>query len=185
MPDACFVLTQFWLLQIHFAEEWNELHHLQIMESLGGDQYWIDRFAAQHAAVFYYWVLVFFFAFSPELAYVFSELVEVGRSHVCMPFMHPQCWHAPMHSCMQGLQPDPALKMDKSSCLSCATRYLHASHSVYLSYKAGLLGMGASACMCQCQRDPFIDSSDEGLWHLLRVMPQTPMMSSSWRTRIC
>ena len=57
------------------------MHHLQIMESLGGDQYWIDRFAAQHAAVFYYWVLVFFFAFSPELAYIFSELVEV-RHHL-------------------------------------------------------------------------------------------------------
>ncbi len=70
------------VLQIHFAEEWNELHHLQIMESLGGDQYWIDRFAAQHAAVFYYWVLVFFFAFSPELAYIFSELVEVS-CHPC------------------------------------------------------------------------------------------------------
>ena len=55
------------------------------MESLGGDQYWIDRFAAQHAAVFYYWVLVFFFAFSPELAYVFSELVEVRSAcpHLC------------------------------------------------------------------------------------------------------
>ena len=26
------------LRKIHFAEEWNELHHLQIMESLGGDQ---------------------------------------------------------------------------------------------------------------------------------------------------
>ena len=55
------------------------------MESLGGDQYWIDRFAAQHAAVFYYWVLVFFFAFSPELAYVFSELVEVGLPHLHAP----------------------------------------------------------------------------------------------------
>ena len=70
-------------MQIHFAEEWNELHHLQIMESLGGDQYWVDRFAAQHAAVFYYWVLVFFFAFSPELAYIFSELVEV-RHELCV-----------------------------------------------------------------------------------------------------
>ena len=48
-----------------------------IMESLGGDQLWIDRFMAQHAAVFYYWVLVFFFAVSPSLAYVFSEMVEV------------------------------------------------------------------------------------------------------------
>ena len=77
------------------------------MESLGGDQYWIDRFAAQHAAVFYYWVLVFFFAFSPELAYVFSELVEVG-SHICMLSMHLWCWHTLMHSCLQELEPDPA-----------------------------------------------------------------------------
>ena len=51
--------------QIHFAEEWNELHHLQIMESLGGDQYWVDRFLAQHAAVFYYWTVVGFFAVRP------------------------------------------------------------------------------------------------------------------------
>ncbi len=72
--------------QIHFAEEWNELHHLMIMESLGGDQYWIDRFAAQHAAVFYYWVIVGFFAFSPQLAYVFSELVEVTFK----PIIHHQ-----------------------------------------------------------------------------------------------
>ena len=63
--------------QIHFAEEWNELHHLQIMESLGGDQYWVDRFLAQHAAVFYYWTVVLFFAVSPSQAYTFSELVEV------------------------------------------------------------------------------------------------------------
>ena len=65
------------MMQVHFAEEWNEIHHLMIMESLGGDQLWIDRFMAQHAAVFYYWVLVLFFAISPSLAYVFSEMVEV------------------------------------------------------------------------------------------------------------
>ena len=65
-------------MQVHFAEEWNELHHLQIMESLGGDQLWIDRFLAQHAAVFYYWVIILFFVLSPSLAYNFSELVEVG-----------------------------------------------------------------------------------------------------------
>ena len=41
--------------QVHFAEEWNELHHLQIMEALGGDLRWGDRFLAEHAAVFYYW----------------------------------------------------------------------------------------------------------------------------------
>ena len=37
-------------------QEWNEMHHLKIMESLGGDGLWIDRFIAQHAAFFYYWV---------------------------------------------------------------------------------------------------------------------------------
>lgn len=43
--------------RIHFAEEWNEFHHLLIMESLGGDQpYWV-RFMAQHSALAYYLAL--------------------------------------------------------------------------------------------------------------------------------
>jgi len=32
------------------------MNHLKIMESLGGDRLWFDRFCAQHAAFFYYWV---------------------------------------------------------------------------------------------------------------------------------
>ncbi len=62
--------------KVHFAEEWNELHHLQIMESLGGDQQWVDRFIAEHAAVFYYWVLVLMYAVSPSSSYALSELIE-------------------------------------------------------------------------------------------------------------
>lgn len=69
--------------KIHFAEEWNELHHLQIMEALGGDQLWVDRFMAEHAAVFYYWVLVVMYLISPSASYAFSELVEVGSSMMC------------------------------------------------------------------------------------------------------
>jgi Alternative oxidase len=69
--------------QVHFAEEWNELHHLQIMEALGGDQLWLDRFLAYHAAVVYYWVLIVFYLFAPELAYNFSELIEASRSAGC------------------------------------------------------------------------------------------------------
>lgn len=49
-----------------------------IMESLGGDQLWLDRFFAQHCAVFYYWAIIGVFVFSPSLAYMFSELVEVA-----------------------------------------------------------------------------------------------------------
>jgi ubiquinol oxidase len=62
--------------KVHFAEEWNELHHLQIMESLGGDQLWIDRFMAEHAAIFYYWILVLMYAISPSSSYALSELIE-------------------------------------------------------------------------------------------------------------
>eukprot|EP00898_Chlorokybus_atmophyticus_P008718 jgi/Chlat1/8848/Chrsp91S08152 len=62
--------------RVHFAEEWNEFHHLLIMESLGGDQLWKDRFFAQHAAVFYFWVLGTLWLVSPSLAYNFSEIVE-------------------------------------------------------------------------------------------------------------
>ena len=52
--------------KVHFAEEWNELHHLQIMESLGGDQLWLDRFIAEHSAIVYYWLLIAFYLFSPR-----------------------------------------------------------------------------------------------------------------------
>lgn len=55
----------------------------QIMEALGGDQLWIDRFLANHSAIFYYWVLVLLFIFSPSLAYNFSELIEAHAVDTC------------------------------------------------------------------------------------------------------
>lgn len=50
----------------------------QIMEALGGDLRWGDRFLAEHAAVFYYWVLVAIYLISPSASYQFMEMVEVG-----------------------------------------------------------------------------------------------------------
>jgi len=64
------------LRKVHFAEEWNEFHHLLIMESLGGDQSWYVRFVGQHSALVYYLVLVLLWLLSPTLAYNFSELIE-------------------------------------------------------------------------------------------------------------
>ncbi|CAJ1374377.1 unnamed protein product [Effrenium voratum] len=64
------------LRAVHAAEEDNELHHLLIMESLGGDQRWLDRFFAQHGAVAYYWLLVLFFLVDPKWSYNFSRLIE-------------------------------------------------------------------------------------------------------------
>ena len=43
-------------LKVHFAQTMNEFHHLLIMESMGGDERFTDRFFAQHMAVFYYFI---------------------------------------------------------------------------------------------------------------------------------
>lgn len=67
-------------LKVHFAQAWNELHHLLIIESLGGNKSWSDRFVAQHAAFFYYWVIVALYMVAPCSAYHFMELVE-GHAH--------------------------------------------------------------------------------------------------------
>jgi len=64
------------LRAVHHAQEDNELHHLLIMESLGGDQRWLDRFFAQHGAVLYYWILIGFFLIDPRWSYNFSRLLE-------------------------------------------------------------------------------------------------------------
>jgi len=64
------------LRAVHAAQEDNELHHLLIMESLGGDQRWLDRFFAQHGAVAYYWLLISFFVIDPKWSYNFSRLIE-------------------------------------------------------------------------------------------------------------
>ncbi|MBD1879836.1 alternative oxidase [Coleofasciculus sp. FACHB-T130] len=74
-------------LKVHFAESWNELHHLLIMESLGGNQQWFDRFLAQHTALLYYWVIVVLYILSPRSAYNFMELVEGHAYHTYDTFL--------------------------------------------------------------------------------------------------
>jgi ubiquinol oxidase len=60
----------------HFLEEWNEMHHLLIMQSLGGDARWFDRFLAYHVSMIYYWALVALYLFAPAVSYNFGELLE-------------------------------------------------------------------------------------------------------------
>lgn len=64
------------LRKVHNAEEWNELHHLLIMEALGGNALWSDRFLGYHAAIAYYWFLIAVYLCSPRIAYQFMELLE-------------------------------------------------------------------------------------------------------------
>lgn len=63
-------------LKLHFSESWNELHHLLIMEELGGNEEWKDRFVAQHTAFFYYWFIVSTYLVNPILAYNLNHAVE-------------------------------------------------------------------------------------------------------------
>lgn len=68
-------------LKVHFAESWNELHHLLIMEELGGNKVWADRFLARHVALIYYWIIVVLYLLHPQSAYHFMELVEGHAYH--------------------------------------------------------------------------------------------------------
>jgi len=74
-------------LKIHFAESWNELHHLLISEELGGNKYWIDRFVAHTGALVYYWIVVFIYMVAPRSAYYFMQLVEEHAYHTYDTFL--------------------------------------------------------------------------------------------------
>jgi len=64
------------LMRVHYAEADNELHHLLIMEALGGGDAFIDRFLASHMALLYFWYCVGLYLLYPRAAYHLSELVE-------------------------------------------------------------------------------------------------------------
>lgn len=74
-------------LKVHFAESWNELHHLLIMESMRGNQYWIDRFVAHTGAFVYYWILVFVYVLTPRSAYQFMQMIEEHAHHTYDTFL--------------------------------------------------------------------------------------------------
>lgn len=63
-------------IKMHFAESWNELHHLLIMEELGGADRFTDRFVATHLAFFYYWIVIGLYLLNPAGAYDFNKHVE-------------------------------------------------------------------------------------------------------------
>merc|ERR1711920_645927 len=64
------------LAKVHFAEAHAEQHHLLIMEALGGNRKWTDRFVAQHSALAYFWGVCAGYLVSPKWSYYFMQLVE-------------------------------------------------------------------------------------------------------------
>jgi ubiquinol oxidase len=75
-------------LKVHFAESWNELHHLRIVEALGGGQHWGDRLISRIGVLGYYWILVFVYMISPKTAYHFNQLVEERAYHTYDKFLN-------------------------------------------------------------------------------------------------
>jgi hypothetical protein len=75
-------------MQIHFAESWNEMHHLLIMEELGGNKELIDRLVAQYIAFFYYWIVVALYMLSPAVAYDLNKHVELHAQATYEEFIH-------------------------------------------------------------------------------------------------
>jgi ubiquinol oxidase len=63
------------------------LHHLLIMESMGGNQYWIDRFVAHTGAFVYYWILVCVYVLTPRSAYHFMQMIEEHAHHTYDTFL--------------------------------------------------------------------------------------------------
>lgn len=63
-------------MRTHYAEADNELHHLLIMESLGGNSNIVDRTLAQSMAFGYYWYVILIYIWNEPAAYHLSELIE-------------------------------------------------------------------------------------------------------------
>ena len=64
------------LMKEHFYQAINETEHLKEMEKRGGDKFWIDRFLARHLVLFYYWIMVIYYFFSPTNAYDVNIKIE-------------------------------------------------------------------------------------------------------------
>ena len=66
-----------YLMKEHFAQSVNETEHLEYMESMGGNTYWIDRFFARHLVLIYYWINVVYYWLFPISAYHLSYEIEI------------------------------------------------------------------------------------------------------------
>lgn len=93
------------LLKVHFAETWNELHHLLIMESLGGSEHWGDRLMARLIAVVYYWIVVPLYMLFPQYAYYLMELIENHAYHTYDDYLNA-------HEAELKAQPVPQVAID-------------------------------------------------------------------------
>jgi ubiquinol oxidase len=62
--------------QIMNSKDHNKFHHVLMIEAMGGNTEWKDRFLAFHAGVWLYWHLTLLTIISPKASYTFTELLE-------------------------------------------------------------------------------------------------------------
>lgn len=59
-----------------------------VLQELGGNSWWVDRFLAQHIATFYYFMTVFMYILSPRMACKYLILLfDCIQGHVSV------AWH--------------------------------------------------------------------------------------------
>jgi len=63
-------------MRTHYAQADNEVHHLLIMEALGGNARGIDRVLAHTMAFGYYWFVILVFSWNEQAAYHLNEVIE-------------------------------------------------------------------------------------------------------------
>ena len=75
------------LMKRHFEQTLNETEHLEYMESLGGADKLGDRLLAKGLVLFYYWIMVLYYAISPRNAYHINMLVEEHAAHTYAKYL--------------------------------------------------------------------------------------------------
>ncbi|KAG7337780.1 alternative oxidase-domain containing protein [Nitzschia inconspicua] len=74
-------------MRIHYAQADNELHHLLIMEELGGNQRAIDRIVSGTICCVYFWFIVLVFSIHESAAYHLSEVIEARACNTYTNFL--------------------------------------------------------------------------------------------------
>lgn len=76
MPDKEANEKRIEAMRTHYAQADNELHHLLIMEALGGNANGFDRLLAHTLAFGYYWFVMLVYVWNDKAAYHLNEIIE-------------------------------------------------------------------------------------------------------------
>mmetsp|Transcript_13300 Transcript_13300/g.27542 ORF Transcript_13300/g.27542 Transcript_13300/m.27542 type:complete len:317 (+) Transcript_13300:3-953(+) len=74
-------------MRTHYAQADNELHHLLIMEALGGNSKKFDRLLAHTLAFGYYWFVMLVYVWNDKAAYHLNEIIEDHAYETYAEFM--------------------------------------------------------------------------------------------------